>query len=138
MGVDLLAWGGARPLHPATATLRPGRNRSMIVERIPRLRQIAADVWKVLSVLFLWDVAVTAFYFMMPFKAPALPLTLFGTVLALFLGFKGNSAYQRWWEGRILWGAMVNASRSLARASVAFLGADVEETRRMLTAGNSC
>ncbi|MDO6413217.1 bestrophin family ion channel [Sphingomonas sp. BIUV-7] len=101
----------------------------MIVERIPRIRQIVADVWKVLSVLFLWDVAVTAFYFIMPFHAPALPLTLFGTVLALFLGFKSNSAYQRWWEGRILWGAMVNSSRSLARATTAFLGVDGPATR---------
>jgi putative membrane protein len=93
----------------------------MILNRIPRIRQIFTEIWKVLGALFLWDVIVTAFYFIMPFHAPALPLTLFGTVLALFLGFKSNSAYQRWWEGRILWGAMVNASRSLARSSSAFL-----------------
>ena len=107
----------------------PARERKtllppMIVNRLPRIRQIISEVWKVLTALFLWDVAVTAFYFIMPFSAPALPLTLFGTVLALFLGFRTNSAYQRWWEGRILWGAMVNSSRSLARAITAFLGDD--------------
>jgi putative membrane protein len=101
----------------------------MILKRIPRIRQVVSDVWQVLGLLFFWDVAVTAFYFIMPFHAPALPLTLFGTVLALFLGFKSNSAYQRWWEGRILWGAMVNSSRSLARATNAFLGSAVPETR---------
>ncbi|PZU07589.1 bestrophin family protein [Sphingomonas sp.] len=101
----------------------------MIRRRMPRIRQIVGDVWKVLGVLFFWDVAVTAFYFMMPFKAPALPLTLFGTALALFLGFRDTSAYARWWEGRILWGAMVNASRSLARASTAFLAGDAAELR---------
>ena len=58
---------------------------------------------------------------MLPFKAPTLPLTLLGSALALFLGFSATSAYQRWWEGRVLWGAMINASRSLARATRSFL-----------------
>ena len=93
----------------------------MIVSATPRLRNILVDVWRPLTVLFLWDVAVTVFYFVSPFRAPALPLTLFGTVVALFLGFRENSAYQRWWEGRVLWGAMINASRSLARGAMAFL-----------------
>ena len=69
----------------------------------------------------MWDCLVTAFYFWSPFRAPELPLTLFGTALALFLGFRDNSAYQRWWEGRVLWGAMINASRSLARQTRNFL-----------------
>ena len=96
----------------------------MIVSATPRFRNILLDVWQPLFILFLWDVAVTVFYFISPFRAPALPLTLFGTALALFLGFRVNSAYQRWWEGRVLWGAMINASRSLARGSMAFLPID--------------
>ena len=64
---------------------------------------------------------VTLTYFMLPFRAPPLPLTIFGTVLALFLGFRSNSAYARWWEARTLWGAMINASRSLSRAARNFL-----------------
>jgi len=66
-------------------------------------------------------VIVTVTYFILPFRAPSLPLTLFGSVLALVLGFRDNSAYQRWWEGRVLWGSMINASRSLARATRNFL-----------------
>jgi putative membrane protein len=93
----------------------------VIVSATPRLRNLLMDVWRPLVVLFLWDVAVTVFYYVSPFKAPALPLTLFGSALALFLGFRDNSAYQRWWEGRVLWGAMINASRSLARGAMAFL-----------------
>ncbi len=34
--------------------------------------------------------------------------SLLGIVLGLFLVFRTNSAYDRWWEGRKLWGAMVN------------------------------
>lgn len=88
----------------------------MIVGKTPRIRMTFVAAWNTLLALFVWDVAVTAFYYYTPFPAPALPLTIFGTGLALLLGFRVNSAYQRWWEGRIVWGAMTNASRSLARA----------------------
>lgn len=43
------------------------------------------------------------------------PFTLFGIALALFLGFRNNASYERFWEGRKLWGALLNTSRSLAR-----------------------
>ncbi len=93
----------------------------MIVDATPRLRQIVREVWKPLAVLFVWDVIVTVTYYILPFRAPSLPLTIFGTVLALFIGFRDNSAYQRWWEGRGLWGLMINASRSLSRATRNFM-----------------
>jgi putative membrane protein len=38
---------------------------------------------------------------------------LLGTVLGLFLAFRTNTAYDRWWEGRKLWGQLVNESRNL-------------------------
>lgn len=93
----------------------------MIIDAVPRYRQIAAEVWRPLLVLFVWDVIVTVTYYVLPFKAPSLPLTLFGSALALFLGFRSTSAYERWWEGRGLWGLMINASRSLSRAARSFL-----------------
>jgi len=93
----------------------------MIVGRSPRIRQTFDLAWRALAALFVWDVAVTVFYFVSPFRAPSLPLTIFGTGLALFLGFRVNSAYQRWWEGRIMWGLMTNASRSLAREVLSFI-----------------
>lgn len=93
----------------------------MIVDPVPSMRRMASEVWKPLTILFVWDCVVTLTYYVLPFKAPSLPLTIFGSALALFLGFRSNSAYQRWWEGRVLWGAMINASRSLARATRNFL-----------------
>lgn len=93
----------------------------MIVKPIPSLGTIIINVWKPLTVLFVWDVLVTITYYVLPFKAPELPLTLFGTAVALFLGFRSNSAYQRWWEGRVLWGSMINASRNLMRATRSFM-----------------
>jgi putative membrane protein len=96
----------------------------MIVTPAPRLKHSLRELWKPLCLLFVWDVVVTVVYYILPFRAPALPLTLFGTALGLFLGFRSNSAYQRWWEGRMLWGSMINASRSLARAARNFLRQD--------------
>ncbi|SDI32528.1 bestrophin family protein [Chryseobacterium jejuense] len=54
------------------------------------------------------------------FKIPLnpAPLTLFGFVLALFLGFKNNASYDRFWEGRKLWGALLNTARSLTRQAL--------------------
>ncbi|MFK4875188.1 bestrophin family protein [Novosphingobium sp. ZW T3_23] len=83
--------------------------------------QIFREIWKPLTLLFVWDVIVTVTYFVLPFHAPELPVTLFGSALALFLGFRSNSAYQRWWEGRGLWGLMINASRNIARAARNFM-----------------
>ncbi|WP_332878222.1 bestrophin family protein [Massilia sp. S19_KUP03_FR1] len=44
-----------------------------------------------------------------------IPFTLIGLPLAIFLGFRNNAAYDRFWEGRKLWGEQVLRSRSLAR-----------------------
>ena len=90
----------------------------MIVGTTPRLRQIALEVWKPLSLLFLWDVFVTTCHFVFEMKEPPLPTTLFGAALTLFLGFRTNAAYARWWEARGLWGSLINSSRSLARMTV--------------------
>jgi len=47
--------------------------------------------------------------------------TITGTVLSLLLAFRSNQAYDRWWEARTLWGAIVNDSRTLARQALAFV-----------------
>lgn len=104
----------------------------MIVDATPRLKFIVSEVWRPLLGLFVWDCIVTVTYFVLPFKAPSLPLTLFGSALALFLGFRDNSAYQRWWEGRVLWGAMINASRNLARAARNFLPDEARDLKRSI------
>lgn len=52
---------------------------------------------------------------------PFAPLGVLGTALAIFLGFRNNSAYARWWEARTIWGGLVNHSRTLARQLMASL-----------------
>lgn len=44
-----------------------------------------------------------------------LPFTLIGLALSIFLGFRNNTSYDRFWEGRKLWGQLVNTSRTFTR-----------------------
>lgn len=56
--------------------------------------------------------------------------TLFGIALALFLGFRNTVSYDRFWEGRKLWGALLNDTRSLARQAHTLVeGNDYEKER---------
>lgn len=45
---------------------------------------------------------------------------ILGSALAIFIAFRNNSAYGRWWEARTLWGGIVNSSRVLARLIITF------------------
>jgi ion channel-forming bestrophin family protein len=56
--------------------------------------------------------------------------SLLGIVLGLFLVFRTNTAYDRWWEGRRLWGSMVNNTRNLSLKINAFLASDDLENRQ--------
>ena len=55
--------------------------------------------------------------------------SLLGVILSIVLVFRTNSAYDRWWEGRKLWGSLVNHSRNLAIQLDALLPADASEAR---------
>jgi putative membrane protein len=54
---------------------------------------------------------------------------LLGIVLGLFLVFRTNTAYDRWWEGRRLWGGVVNSSRNFAMKLHAYLSLENHEDR---------
>ncbi len=57
-------------------------------------------------------------------KDITLPLSipsLIGTVLSLLLAFRTSQSYERWWEARIIWGAIVNDSRTLIRQLIHFM-----------------
>ena len=50
-----------------------------------------------------------------PFHLTTTPFSLIGVALGIFLGFRTNSSYDRFWEGRRLWGRMVNITRTYTR-----------------------
>ena len=64
----------------------------------------------------------------------AIPLaipSILGTAISLFLGFRTNSAYQRWWEARKIWGEIINNSRTFTRQVLLLFGnKDIEKELR--------
>ncbi len=50
-----------------------------------------------------------------PWSLTVIPFTLMGLALSIFLGFRNNASYDRYWEARKLWGALINTTRSFAR-----------------------
>jgi putative membrane protein len=46
------------------------------------------------------------------------PFSLIGIALAVFLGFRNNASYDRWWEARKLWGRLLNDARSMTRQAL--------------------
>lgn len=54
------------------------------------------------------------------FIVPFLPVSIIGTAVAFYVGFKNNSAYDRLWEARKIWGAIVNSSRSWGTAIISY------------------
>ena len=50
------------------------------------------------------------------------PFSLIGLALGIFLGFRNNTSYDRFWEGRKLWGQVVNTSRTITRQLLTLVG----------------
>jgi putative membrane protein len=105
----------------------------LIVQNI-RLSRVLIDTWKVDLIMI---VSCTAAYFVREyliayhFQISAIIPTVLGTAIAFFVGFNNNQAYDRWWEARKIWGAIVNDSRSFARNMINFVD-DEEAAKRMV------
>jgi ion channel-forming bestrophin family protein len=100
---------------------------SMMKQMLPQLLIVAG-----LSVAAVWTEG-HLFKHKVPLNAT--PFTLVGVALALFLGFRNSSAYDRWWEGRKLWGALVNTMRTLTRQALTMTGeSDKREFLNLLVA----
>jgi putative membrane protein len=90
---------------------------SIVRKMLPQLFIVAG-----LSVFAVWT-AGHLFRHKVPLNST--PFTLTGVSLALFLGFRNSSAYDRWWEGRRLWGNLLNTARSLTRQAMTMTDARV-------------
>lgn len=98
----------------------------LIVQNI-RLSRILRNTWQVDIIMIVSCTAaylVREFLIKYHFEIPAIIPTVLGTAIAFFVGFNNNQSYDRWWEARKIWGALVNDSRSWARSVVTYLSAD--------------
>ncbi|MBF9238696.1 hypothetical protein I2I05_14925 [Hymenobacter sp. BT683] len=78
-------------------------------------------VWRMsrngLLVFFIYDTLICLLYSRLNFHfldIPWQPVATLGTAVAFYIGFKSNGSYDRFWEGRRLWGSIVNVSRTWA------------------------
>jgi putative membrane protein len=96
----------------------------MLVSYRPSWSRILSQTGRPLALFFVVSLVVTSIYELgfrfRVFSVPDLPLSLLGSALGIFLGFRTNSAYGRWWEARQLWGALVNQSRTWTRQIISF------------------
>lgn len=69
------------------------------------------------------------FHFKLPVALPVLAGVIPNIVLGLLLVFRTNTAYERFWEGRKLWGNLVNCVRNLARQIWVAVGVEGEDDR---------
>ena len=78
------------------------------------------------AIIFFFILATCAFVVTKIFNIkdaalPVVPVTILGGGLAIFLGFRNNAAYDRWWEARKIWGAIVNSSRTFGIEVLTFM-----------------
>jgi len=81
----------------------------------------------------LWSLAVYLIHNLYGYDMdiPVIPVTILGGALAIFLGFRNNSAYDRWWEARKIWGAIVNTSRHFGTQVISYID-DKEDQNRIV------
>jgi putative membrane protein len=60
------------------------------------------------------------------------PFQIVGVALAILMGFRNSAAYDRWWEGRKLWGGIVNTSRAWARQVLTLAVTDDADRRSLV------
>ena len=63
-------------------------------------------------ILFMGSVSFLYYFQIITFNLPWVPVSVVGTAVAFYVGFKNNQAYDRMWEARKIWGGIINDSRS--------------------------
>jgi ion channel-forming bestrophin family protein len=97
----------------------------MFLQRKISLRVILQFAWKVQLYSFIIGLFVFIVYELFDVKSiaiPFLPVATIGTAVAFYVGFKNNSAYDRLWEARRIWGSITNASRMWASTVMSVVG----------------
>ncbi len=102
---------------------RPSGIRLFFILRgsiLPRIQRVLAVNILFATLVTAWHASPLAF----ALTLTPVPFTLIGLALAIFLGFRNTAAYDRFWEGRKLWGQLVIDSRNLARECQSLISGD--------------
>jgi ion channel-forming bestrophin family protein len=98
----------------------------MIVRFILNRKKVAGARLGTVVLFFFFDmvVAIGYTYFGWTWLAlPYIPVTVLGSAISVLIGFRNVNSYQRWWEARTIWGAIVNGSRTFGLQTVSLITA---------------
>lgn len=86
----------------------------MQINKTVSFAKIIKWTWMHIIWLLLFTGAIAAIYNfkIIEFSIPWLPISVIGTAVAFYVGFKNNQSYDRMWEARKIWGGIVNDSRT--------------------------
>ncbi|WP_439559603.1 bestrophin family protein [Dyadobacter sp.] len=95
----------------------------MYTAREIKLGIVLSFAWKTLVFFFLYASALCAISYLSghTLGVSFVPIGLIGTAVAFYVGFKNNSSYDRLWEARRIWGAIVNASRTFGTLTCTYI-----------------
>jgi putative membrane protein len=104
---------------------RPHWLRMLFVWRGSILREIAPQL---LGMTTFAIVVTTLHGRLFEWKIPLnfVPFSLIGVTLAIFLGFRNSTSYARYWEARMLWGGVLNDTRTLVRQALTLTGSPTD------------
>lgn len=94
----------------------------MIVKKVFRPIAVLRYMWMELLLSAVLSVSVFLLYHFEHLKSVSLPFSIaaiMGSALAIFLAFRNNNSYNRWWEARTIWGGLINNNRIFARQIIA-------------------
>lgn len=99
----------------------------MYVRRKIRWSIVWAFAWRNIARFTLWSTAIVAAHRWLHAQGlglglPFLPISTIGIAVAFYAGFKNSQSYDRFWEGRKIWGGIVNASRAFANEVLSYVG----------------
>ena len=85
----------------------------MIVSKRIDFKTLAEWAWVQVLLLILISSGIAALYYynIISFKIPWVAISVIGTAVAFYVGFKNNQSYDRMWEARKIWGGIINQSR---------------------------
>jgi putative membrane protein len=87
------------------------------------MKDIMPDILRVLFISFVFQLIKLFYAEVLPVLPLQLPTVLGGSI-SLLLAFQLSQSYDRWWEARKIWGAIVNDSRTLVLQAIGFIDSD--------------
>ncbi|MBP1850283.1 bestrophin family protein [Rhizobium halophytocola] len=108
---------------------RPGLLRLFFILR----GSIVPMIYPQVLVVFGVSLAIVLLHRAYPSDIPSLinaPFALLGLALSIFLGFRNNACYDRWWEARKIWGLQVIAVRNFARQTLLLADNEINSAAR--------